>query len=309
MSATSGFYAPAGQGWRLAYSLVTLAHELADVYGDQLTCLGTVGDAAHAAENMSSDHNPFILDPSEPSIGIVRAIDFGGSDALLKSIRQQIWNLYAASDPRVYVFGYGKGCSDNLINNWGLPFATHVDTGDAGHLHVSVTQMNGYTPSPSGYVAAIDSTASWGFDGNDPSGGGTPIPGGNDVGQIDDTPYNLAVIRQGVLGALSGAGGDNPSPLYGAPNPVNWAQWVGDMRGATADSLSGLAAQNAQILAAVNNGNSQTDSALQTLANALQQVNTGSAIDEPTLAADLATSLKASLPAAIVAALAAALQN
>lgn len=175
MSAISGYYAPAGQGWRLAYSLVTLAHELAQVYGDTLTCLGTVGDVAHAAEAMGSDHNPFIRDPGESSVGIVRAIDFGGPDAVLKQIRQHIWGLYAGTDPRVYVFGYGKGCSDNLINNWGLPFKTHVDTGDAGHLHISVTQLNGYNPSPSGYVSAIDSTAAWGFAGLEPSGGGTLI--------------------------------------------------------------------------------------------------------------------------------------
>jgi hypothetical protein len=176
MSATSGYYNPAGQGWRLAYSLVTLAHELASVYGDQLTCLGTVGDAVHATENMSSDHNPFVRDPAAPSIGIVRAIDFGGPNALLMSVREHIWTLYAARDSRVYGYGYAKGCSDNLINNWGLPFGTHVDTGDAGHLHISVTQVNGNNPSAGGYVAAIDSTAPWGFAGLTPSGGGTPIP-------------------------------------------------------------------------------------------------------------------------------------
>lgn len=141
-----------------------------------------------------------------------------------------------------------------------------------------------------------------------PSGGGTPI-GGNDLGTIDNTDYNKAVIRQAVLGALKGAGGDEGTPIYGAPNPVNWAQWIGDARGVTADSLAGIAAQNAQILAAVNNGNAAENTALQALANAVHLINTGTPVDEPTLAADLALSLKASLPAAIVAALATALQN
>lgn len=182
---TSGLYAPAGPGWRLAGSLIVLAHELDAAYGDTLTCLGTVGDAAHAAENMASDHNPFIRDPREPSIGIVRAIDIGGPDILLRSIRVDIWNLYADLDPRLYEFGYAKGCSDNLINNWGVPFRTHVDTGDAGHLHVSVTQADGNHPSAAGYDPAIDSGNSWGFL-------TTPVPSNDGATQLTENEDDMA---------------------------------------------------------------------------------------------------------------------
>lgn len=158
-----GFYSPAGPGWRLATSLQVLADEISVAY-PEASCLGTKGDSAHQAEDFESDHNPFILDPNT-GIGIVRAIDVAGPDAVLKAIRQRIWDLYAAQDPRVWAYGYGKGCSDNLINDWGLPFRTHVEVGDAGHLHISVTQKDGLNPSPLGYVAAIDSTASWGITG------------------------------------------------------------------------------------------------------------------------------------------------
>lgn len=188
MSATGGYYSPAGPGWRLAYSLVTLAHELGTVYGDTLTCLGTVGDASHANEDMSSDHNPFIRDPHEPSIGIVRAIDFGGPNAVLQQIRAHVWNMYAETDQRLYEYGYSKGTDDNLINNWGLPFGTHVDMGDANHLHISVTQLDGYHPSPNGYVAAIDSTAPWEF---------LPEPPIDEDNDMSNSPLFIA----GVTGA------------------------------------------------------------------------------------------------------------
>lgn len=164
-----------GNGWRLASSIIQLGHEVAAAHPD-FTCLGTLGDASHVSEGTGSDHNPFIKDPTT-GIGIVRAIDIGGPDAELKQLRQYLWNMYAAQDNRVYEFGYMKGCSDNLINNWGLPFGVHVDTGDAGHLHISVTQRNGNTPSASGYVAAIDDMRSWGISAGTvtPSGGGTPV--------------------------------------------------------------------------------------------------------------------------------------
>jgi hypothetical protein len=159
-----------GAGWRLAGSLIQLGHEIETAHPN-LTCLGTIGNAEHQAQGTGSDHNPFIRDP-QSGIGIVRAVDIGGSDAELKQLRQMLWSLYAQQDDRVYRFGYMKGCSDNLINNWGLPFGTHVDTGDAGHLHVSITQANGNNPSASGYVAAIDDTRSWGLAGG-LSGAGT----------------------------------------------------------------------------------------------------------------------------------------
>jgi hypothetical protein len=150
-----------GDGWRLARSLIQLGHEVEAAHPD-FTCLGTIGNAAHVAEGTASDHNPFVKDP-HTGLGIVRAIDIGGPDRELKQLRHHLWSLYAAEDGRVYRFGYMKGCSDNLINNWGLPFGTHIDTGDVGHLHISVTQANGMNPSSGGYGAAIDETRSWGI--------------------------------------------------------------------------------------------------------------------------------------------------
>lgn len=154
-------YASSGPGWRLAGSLIQLATEVAHAHPD-LTCLGTIGDATHVSEGFESDHNPFIKDPTT-GIGIVRAIDIGGPDAELRQLQGLLWTKYAAQFPPLWEFGYIKGTSNNLINNWGLPLHTHVDTGDAGHLHISVTQHNGNAPSPSGYVAAIDSRVSWGI--------------------------------------------------------------------------------------------------------------------------------------------------
>jgi hypothetical protein len=171
-----------GSGWRLAGSLIQLGHEIAAAHPN-FTCLGTLGNAAHVAEGMASDHNPFIRDPSS-GLGIVRAIDIDGPDAELRQLRQQIWALYAAQDDRVYRYGYSKGCTDNLINNWSLPFGTHVDSGDADHLHISVTQANGNHPSAAGYVAAIDSTRSWGI-----AAGVSAAGGGVLIGTGGATPW------------------------------------------------------------------------------------------------------------------------
>jgi hypothetical protein len=173
-----------GTGWRLAGCLIQLGHEVEAAHPD-FTCLGTLGNAAHAAEGTGSDHNPFIKDPRS-GLGIVRAIDIGGPDNELRQLRQLLWSLYAQQDDRVFRFGYMKGCSDNLINNWGLPFGTHIDTGDAGHLHISVTQGNGNHPTPSGYVASLDDTRSWGVSsavgplsaGSLVNGNSSPPPGG-----------------------------------------------------------------------------------------------------------------------------------
>lgn len=163
-----------GAGWRLAESLITLGHEISAAHPD-FTCLGTLGNASHAAEGVQSDHNPFIKDPTS-GLGIVRAIDIGGPDAELKQLRQHLWERYAAQDTRLYRFGYVKGTSDNLINSWGLPFSTHVDLGDASHVHISVTQKDGNHPSAAGYVSDIDRTDPWGVTPNvvTPPGGHNP---------------------------------------------------------------------------------------------------------------------------------------
>jgi len=163
-----------GDGWRLARSLIKLGHEVEAAHPD-FTCRGTIGDAAHAAKGTRSDHNPFIRDP-HTGLGVVRAIDIDGPDAELKKLRHRLWSLYAHQDDRLYRFGYIKGCSDNLINNWFLPFGTHRDDGDADHLHISVTQVNGKNPSAKGYIAAIDDTRSWGLTHIGPIGGhGAPV--------------------------------------------------------------------------------------------------------------------------------------
>lgn len=179
-----------GAGWRLCNSLITFGHEVAAAY-PALTCLGTVGDAAHQSEGTASDHNPFVKDP-HTGVGIVRAIDIGGPDDQLKALRQKLWVMYADSDSRLFEFGYAKGCSDNLINNWGLPFATHVDDGDAGHLHLSVTRVGA-----AGYAPAIDSTASWGIGGATFSGGGTQIVG-DDVDPKDVWNFVVPVPQLGA---------------------------------------------------------------------------------------------------------------
>lgn len=149
---------------RLAGSLTVLSAEIAAAYPKAIF-LGALGDPAHWAEGNASDHNPVVRDP-RTGLGIVRAIDIGGPDSMLKEIRAKLWALYDGGDGRLFKFGYAKGCSDNLINNWadaGVPFpGSHVDAGDENHLHVSVTQT--VSPSvPSGYVAAIDSTQPWGL--------------------------------------------------------------------------------------------------------------------------------------------------
>lgn len=150
-----------GESWRLAYSLVTLANEVAQAYPDAI-CLGTIGDAAHQAQDTESDHNPFIRDPNT-GIGIVRAIDIAGPAATQQALFDHLQAMYEAQDPRLYMYGYLH--KDNVITSWPPATGTHIDVGDVGHLHVSVTQVDGYAPSSAGYLSAIDSTAPWGIGG------------------------------------------------------------------------------------------------------------------------------------------------
>lgn len=209
--------ATSGPGWRLAASLVTLGNEIRATRPN-LTCLGTLGNLAHQLEGTASDHNPFVKDAK--GVGVVRAIDIGGPDADLRALRQHLWVLYAQQDPRVYRFGYMKGCSDNLINNWGLPFGVHIDTGDAGHLHISVTQVNGNNPSAAGYVSAIDSTASWGLSSATFSGGGTTIGGfmaALSDAQQQDMFNAIARIDQGKSPTLIQQIHDDSASIWRAP--------------------------------------------------------------------------------------------
>lgn len=155
-----GLYSAGGPGWYLAAALQTLAAEVAATH-PAVSCLGTIGNAAHGTEGDSSDHNPFIRAPD--GRGVVRAIDLAGPAPDLDAIEAQVLRLYRNGDPRMFQFGYFH--RDNVISNWPpLPVGgTHVDLGDVGHLHISVTQRNGNAPSSSGYLPSIDSTAGWGI--------------------------------------------------------------------------------------------------------------------------------------------------
>lgn len=153
-------------GYALAPCLQELCREIAaHPQYKYLTNLGELGDVTHQGQGYSSDHNPFIVGPrgsAYPGVGYVRAIDLGGSRNLLLQLRAHLHALYLAHDARIYPYGYGKG-PDSLIFDWPPGTGYHVDTGDEGHLHISVNQHNGYSPSPSGWVPALDSRASWGL--------------------------------------------------------------------------------------------------------------------------------------------------
>lgn len=200
-------FAQSGPGWRLARSLIQLGNEVSAAHSD-FTCLGTIGDASHVSEGFQSDHNPFIEDPATGE-GIVRAIDFGGPDPELEALQDYLWSKYAGQDGRLYEFGYVKGTSRNLINGWGLPFSTHLDYGDGGHLHVSVTQRDGNHPGPSGYVPAIDNGGTWGISAATvtPSGGGTPVASDYPA-QPFTYPFSGADHFGDVAGPRTDHGGD-----------------------------------------------------------------------------------------------------
>lgn len=153
-------YASSGPGWRIAGCIDQLAKEIIVAHPD-LTCVGTIGNAAHVAEGTSSDHNPFIKGPD--GLGIVRAIDIAGPLATLTALQTKLNQIYNAQDDRIWEFGYTH--MNGEVTVWDSNPATtlHPDAGDDGHLHVSVTQKNGNAPSSSGYVAAIDDRRPWGI--------------------------------------------------------------------------------------------------------------------------------------------------
>lgn len=130
-----------------------------------LTNLGEVGDARHVTETFFSDHNPFVLSPDK-SRHLIRAIDLGGDVELLMRLRDKLNRLYAHKDDRLHVFGYTKG-PDSLITTWRVnprgKVHLHTDPGDEGHLHISITQADGYHPSPKGWVVPLGSRRPWGI--------------------------------------------------------------------------------------------------------------------------------------------------
>lgn len=153
-------YNRGGGTWRTARALDTLTAEIAAKFPD-LTCLGTVGDLAHQAQDTYSDHNPVVRDPVT-GVGIVRAVDVGGNPAELKLLETHLNALYNAGDPRLKAFGYTH--MNGFVTVWDDNPATllHADPGDDGHLHISLTQAT-YPSTAGGYVSAIDSTAPWGI--------------------------------------------------------------------------------------------------------------------------------------------------
>lgn len=140
----------------LAPCLQVLCSEIAVRYPDAIN-LGEIGDSTHKGEGVGSDHNPFITHGGK---GYVRAIDIGGSQAIQSALFAFFQRVYAARDPRVYPYGYAH--KDNVITTW-FGTGTHTDAGDVGHLHISVTQANGNSPSSAGWVSALDSRAPWGL--------------------------------------------------------------------------------------------------------------------------------------------------
>lgn len=145
-----------GDGIILAPCLQVLCAEIAQRYPKAVN-LGEIGDRAHTTEGYGSDHNPFIAHNGKR---YVRAIDIGGDASIQRALFDFIQARYQAHDSRVWPYGYVH--KDNVITTW-FGTGTHTDSGDVGHLHISVTQANGYHPSPSGWVSALDSTVPWGL--------------------------------------------------------------------------------------------------------------------------------------------------
>lgn len=163
MTALQGYYNPGdGVRRRLAYSLQRLCAEVA-VWRPDITNLGTFGDISHAVMGAYSDHNAVWQAPGSDTL-ICRAVDFGGPYEQLMELRARLYLLGSARFGPLWSFGYLKG-PDSKGCAWPIGSGWNNNSGDEGHLHVSVTQTDGYNPvaGTAGYVPAIDSTESWGL--------------------------------------------------------------------------------------------------------------------------------------------------
>lgn len=141
----------------LAPCLQVLCAEIAERFPNAVN-LGEIGDVTHQGEGVQSDHNPFIV---HNGVGYVRAIDVGGDASIQTALFNFINTLYGKRDLRVYPYGYTH--KDNYITTWFGNGSTHYDAGDVGHVHISVTQLDGNNPSSIGWVPALDSREPWGL--------------------------------------------------------------------------------------------------------------------------------------------------
>lgn len=197
---TTGYYSEGGQGWRLCNQAIVLANEI-DVALPDLICGGTKGDARHALQGASSDHNPFVTDPST-GMGIVRAMDISGPYDQLMDLRSLLYNLAKAGRKSLSPFGYLKG-PDSQGCEWPIGSGWKYNPGDEGHLHISWTQVDGRNPvvGSSGYVAAIDSLEPYGIAKTGNLGGvatGTPsAPDAPVVKEYDEMPKVIRATNSG----------------------------------------------------------------------------------------------------------------
>ena len=197
MTALQGYYNPGdGVHRRLAYSLQRLCAEVA-VWRPDITNLGTFGDISHAVMGAQSDHNAVWQAPGSDTL-ICRAVDFGGPYEQLMELRARLYLLGSARFGPLWSFGYLKG-PDSKGCAWPIGSGWNNNSGDEGHLHVSVTQTDGYNPRPgtAGYVPAIDSTESWGLAAVPSLSGlaltATPIT----EAQEDDMPATTIIVKAG----------------------------------------------------------------------------------------------------------------
>jgi hypothetical protein len=146
-----------GVGWRLADSLVTLAHQLDDLWPTGGPTDGTIGDAAHSARR--SDHNP-------NDNRVVTALDV--DEVVEDRGAALVAALVAARDPRVkYIIHEGQ-IIRSYARSGTIPWEPSPYTGSnphSGHVHISVSGLvvRYDDPSPwnlTGLVAGEDPMAS-----------------------------------------------------------------------------------------------------------------------------------------------------